>query len=142
MKKLEFKNFIINTLSELRLYGELHMNRSLPDKFEFQWGFHQSGNSIQGFQNVVEEILTSVYISENQIYPCVDLSINKITPDNRMLISGRIASYEPREFGLNWTGRKGPFIYGINETLIDKSIDIHSKSFHELLVQNNLRFRA
>ncbi|BAO75197.1 hypothetical protein WPG_0967 [Winogradskyella sp. PG-2] len=37
MTRNEFKKHIEKTLSEIKLYAELHLEKELPDDFEFEW---------------------------------------------------------------------------------------------------------
>ncbi|MEM9364224.1 MAG: hypothetical protein AAGA43_16400 [Bacteroidota bacterium] len=140
MKKEEFKNFVRKTLEELKLYAELHMAKSLPDEFELEWGLSKSENRYIGKNTVIDEITKRVFLGENKIYPCVDLVVKKISEENRILIGGRIAGYEPREFGPNWTKRLGPFIYGVSQELVNDNIDYKSEEFKDILRNKGLRF--
>jgi len=129
MKKSEFKNFVGKTLKELKLYAELHMDKSLPNDFELEWGFSKNENRFVGMDNVVDEITTRVFLEENRIYPCVDLVVKEISKENRILIGGRIASYEPREFGPNWTKRIGPYKDATRNTRL--AVVVHLKNIVE-----------
>ena len=140
MKKEEFKNFVGKALKELKLYAELHMEKSLPNDFELEWSFSKSETRFFGMDNVVDEITERVFLGENRIYPCVDLFVKEISEANRILIGGRIASYEPREFGPNWTKRPGPFIYGVWQGLIGESVDYKSEEFKNMLRNKGLGF--
>ncbi len=140
MKKEEFKNFVGKTLEELKLYAELHMDTSLPNDFELEWSFSKSENRFVGTDNVVDEITKRVFLEETRIYPCVDLVVKEISKENRILIGGQIASYEPRGFGPNWTKRLGPFIYGIWQGLISENVDYKSEEFKTVLRNKGLRF--
>ncbi len=137
MKKSEFKKHIEKTLSELKLYTELHSGKELQNDFEFEWESVEKLNAV-GKNNVVELIAEKVYLSEKEIYPCVDLIVKKITSGNRILISGRIAGYKPREFGKGWSNRPGPFIYGIGNNLISEKVNHTSKEFRDMLFQKGL----
>ena len=116
------------------------MDKSLPNDFELEWGFSKNENRFVGMDNVVDEITTRVFLEENRIYPCVDLVVKEISKENRILIGGRIASYEPREFGPNWTKRIGPFIYGVRQGLISENVDHKSEEFKNMLRNKGLRF--
>lgn len=135
MTKEDFKNHVEKTLSELKLYAELHFGKALPNDYEFEWRFTEKLNAV-GKSNVIELITEKVYLSGDKIYPCVDLVVAKITNENRVFISGTIAGYEPREFGKGWSNRMGPFIYGIENSLIN--VNPKSKEFKELLYEKGL----
>ena len=135
MTKGEFKNHVEKTLSELKLHAELHFGKELPNDYEFEWRFTEKLIAV-GKSNVIELITEKVYLSRDKIYPCVDLVVTKITKENRIFISGAIAGYEPREFGKGWSNRMGPFIYGIENSLIN--VNPKSKEFKELLYEKGL----
>lgn len=137
MTQNEFKKHIEKTLSELKLYAELHLGKELPNDFEFEW---QSFKSLKLLKknNVIELIADKVYLNEKEIYPCVDLIIEKVTENNRIMINGRIAGYKPRKFGKGWSNRPGPFIYGIGNDLINKEVNHLSKEFKDILYKKGL----
>ncbi|MBK3519978.1 hypothetical protein [Carboxylicivirga marina] len=137
MTQKEFKRHIEKTLSELKLYAELHSGRELPDDFEFEWNSDDKHSAV-GINDVIDLISEKVYLSENKIYPCVDLIVEKVTENNRILIRGRIAGYEPRKFGIGWSNRPGPFIYGIENKLINKKVKHTSKEFKDMLFEKGL----
>lgn len=137
MTQNEFKKHIEKTLLELKLYAELHSGEELPNDFEFEWQFIEKLNAV-GKDNVIELITEKVYLEENRIYPCVELIVENVTSENRILISGRIAGYEPREFGKGWSNRPGPFIYGIGNELISKKVNHTSKEFKNMLIEKGL----
>lgn len=139
MTRDEFIGHTEKTLSELKLYAELYSGRELQNDFELEWQFKVKIYA-KGKNEVVELIVDKVYRDKNNIYPCVDLIVDKITEDNRLYIIGRIARYEPREFGKGWSNRPGPFIYGIADNLIDKKVDHTSKEFKELLSEKGLLY--
>ncbi|NVJ46263.1 MAG: hypothetical protein HWE07_04015 [Cytophagia bacterium] len=132
MKKAEFEQFVGLTLDELWVYGEMYIGWKLPTGIEFEW-MKLNSKRIKDRSKVIEEIVSSVYINEEKIYPCVDLSIKEILNESCVLVVGRIASYEPRPFQKGYTNRSGPFIYGVNHTLISPDIDTKSLDFKNLL---------
>ncbi|MCV6628512.1 MAG: hypothetical protein OIF50_01495 [Flavobacteriaceae bacterium] len=137
MTQNEFQKHIEKTLSELKLYAELHAGKELPNDFEFKWHSAEKVSAI-GKNNVMELIARKVYLHENKIYPCVDLIVEKITDENRIVICGYIAGYEPRDFGKGWSNRLGPFIYGIEKELINKKVNHTSKEFKNMLIELGL----
>ncbi|MFC5046062.1 hypothetical protein ACFSTE_05135 [Aquimarina hainanensis] len=137
MTQNEFKKHIEKPLSELKLYAELHSGEELPNDFEFEWHLAQKVKAA-GKNNVTELITKKVYLEEEKIYPCVDLIVEKITDENRILISGRIAGYEPREFGKGWSNRLGPFIYGIGRGIQTDKVNCNSKEFKNMLYAKGL----
>ncbi len=137
MTKNEFIKHVEKTLSELKLYAELHSGKELPNDFEFEWRLAKKLIAV-GKENVIKLIADKVYLNENEIYPCVDLIVEKITKDNRIYISGRIAGLQPTKFGKGWSNRPGPFIYGIENNLISKEVNHTSKEFKDILFEKGL----
>lgn len=137
MNKNEFKKHIQKTLSELKLYAELHAGIELPNDFEFEWQFANKLKAV-GKENVTELIAEKVYLNESKIYPCVDLIVENITDDNRIFISGRIAGFEPRAFGRGWSNRPGPFIYGVSSKILTGKVNCDSREFKDILFEKGL----
>ncbi|PWG04026.1 hypothetical protein [Polaribacter aquimarinus] len=137
MKLKEFKIHIEKTLAELKLYAELHSGEKLPNDFDFEWRFSEKIKA-SGKKNVIELIAEKVYINENEIYPCVDLFVERITTENRILVSGRIAGFPPKKFGKGWSNRPGPFIYGIGNGISTKKVNSNTKEFKNMLYEKGL----
>ncbi|RAJ92702.1 hypothetical protein LX87_05033 [Larkinella arboricola] len=110
MSKTEFSDFVLKTLEELIQYAEVYAGNVLPRKLAFKWMSEKEYTDDR--QEVLNKIVQAVYVSEDLIYPCVDLVVKSVKK-NRLQIEGRIAGYEPRPFQKGWSGRMGPFIYGI-----------------------------
>jgi hypothetical protein len=79
MSLKDFIQFVDKTLGELILYAELHAGQRFRDcDLEFVWlGYEKTVT--QGRELIVYEITDKVYLSEDKIYPCVDLIIEKIS---------------------------------------------------------------
>jgi hypothetical protein len=109
MKFEDFYQFVDKSINELIETAEIYRNTEIAhDEIEFCWG---QLPKVRGREAVILEIMDKVYVDENKIYPCVDLYYRGV--ENGILtITGSRAGYEPREFGVGWSGRKGPFIYG------------------------------
>jgi hypothetical protein len=137
MTREEFKKHIEKTLCELKLYAELHSGNKLPNDFEFEWCFKEKIKAV-GKENVIELIAEKVYLTETEIYPCVDLTVKKITLENRILIDGNIAGFKPRKFGKGWSNRPGPFIYGIGSEILTGTVNCDSKDFKDMLYEKGL----
>ncbi|WP_045470012.1 hypothetical protein [Winogradskyella sp. PG-2] len=87
---------------------------------------------------MIELIAEKVYLSENRIYPCVDLVVEKITDENRISMRGLRAGYEPKEFGKGWSNRPGPFIYAIGSEMPINKVKCSSKEFMNMLYEKGL----
>jgi hypothetical protein len=75
------------------------------------------------------EIADKVYVSEDKIYPCVDLIIEKSDYEQILRIQGGRAGYKPQPFRRGWSNRPGPFIYGIGKGVKSKTVDTDSLEF-------------
>jgi hypothetical protein len=138
MELEDFLAFVDRSISELILYGELHSNKDYSDyQLEFSWSFY-SANSVQGRQNIIYEIADKVYVAPDLIYPCVDLVIEQPSIDKTLRIIGFRARHEPRQFGLGWSKRPGPFIYGIGKGIKSKSVKTDTPEFRQKLVDMGL----
>lgn len=65
----------------------------------------------------IEEPSSRVWEGPNRIHPCVDLLVSELLDDGRLLIHVYVAGYAPTEFGKNWSGREGPYVFGYGEKL-------------------------
>lgn len=135
MTKKEFIEFVDITLNEVKLYAEIHSNKSLPNKFKFKW-LKDDCETFVGRENVINEIVRLVFIEEDKIYPCVDLNIG--LEEECITITSWIANYEPRPFQKGWSNRPGPFIYCLGPDIISNEIDTKSKEFKNKLIDLGL----
>lgn len=135
MKREEFREFVDKTLDEVKLYAELHANKSLPTEFKFKW-LRDDCEPVYGRENVVNEIVRLVFVDEDKIYPCVDLNIG--LEDDLISITSWIANYDPRPFQSGWSKRPGPFIYCVGQGVISKKVDTNSKEFKNMLIDKGL----
>ncbi|GAB2787905.1 hypothetical protein GCM10027275_35810 [Rhabdobacter roseus] len=130
----EFIAFVDKTLDELILYAEVHAERSFSNhELAFEWESYDR-TVTHGRENIIYEITDQVFVSEEAIYPCVDLVIEKPTSNKNLLkITGRRAGYEPRPFGKGWSNRPGPFIYGIGKGIKSKKVNTQNPQFQKKL---------
>ncbi|WP_428657770.1 hypothetical protein [Runella sp.] len=134
----EFLQFVDKTISELILYAELYADKSFANyKLTFEWiAYHKE--EITGRENIIYEITDKVYKTPDKIFPCVDLIINRPTKEEKLLIIGMIAGYQPREFGRGWSNRPGPFIYGLGQGIKNRKVNADSPEFKKKLVELGL----
>jgi hypothetical protein len=116
MTRDEFKCFVEKTLKDLIDYGEAHALKMFPKDLVFEWAV-TNPERIEGTEAIIQEIVQKVYLEPDRIFPCVDLVIREVTQDNKLRIIGRISGFEPRPLQKGWSGRLGPFIYGIDQRL-------------------------
>jgi hypothetical protein len=134
----DFLDFIDKTIGELILYGELHSGKDYSDfELEFKWGT-TDGKTVSGRENIKYEICDRVFVSDEKIYPCVDLIIEQPTQERRLRIIGIRSGYEPREFGRGWSNRPGPFIYGIGKGIITGQVKTDTPEFKKKLIDLGL----
>jgi len=110
MTKIEFTSFVRKTLEELIQYAETYAEKEFPRDIAFRWVGEPTWEYDQ--QEILSKLVDRVYQGEEQIYPCVDLVVKGIK-GGRVEVEGRVAGYEPRAFQKGWSGRMGPFIYGV-----------------------------
>jgi len=133
MTKIEFTAFVQKTLEELVQYAEIYADKEFPRDLAFRWSGETTWEYDQ--KEVLRKLVGSVYLGENQIYPCVDLVVRGIKA-GKVEVEGRVAGYEPRAFQKGWSGRMGPFIYGIGfATITDK---VKLESIKNKLIQKGL----
>jgi hypothetical protein len=135
----DFLKFVDKTIGELILYAELHAGQDFSDySLEFQWISYEK-TLTRGWENIVYEVADKVYVSEDKIYPCVDLIVER--PEgiaSTLRITGRRAGYEPRPFGRGWSNRPGPFIYGIGSGIKSTAVNTDSLEFQRKLKELGL----
>ncbi|MDI9877102.1 hypothetical protein [Flectobacillus rivi] len=136
----DFIKFVDKTIDELILYAQMHAGKDYTDyELEFLWQIYGS-KIVDGKENIVYEITDQVFISPDKIYPCVNLIIEQLTPEKRLRILGRRAGYEPREFGIGWSNRPGPFIYGLGKGMLTGLVDTNTLAFRKKLIDLGLLF--
>ncbi|GAB3168280.1 hypothetical protein [Telluribacter humicola] len=130
----DFIEFVDKSIGELLLYAEVHANKSFSNhELIFEWMSHDP-TFIYGRENIVYEITDKVFVNEQEIYPCVDLVIEK--PDSGvslLKIIGKRAGYAPRPFTIGWSNRPGPFIYGIGNGIKNPLVDTQDPQFQKRL---------
>jgi hypothetical protein len=113
---MEFTSFVERTLEDVIRFAEQKSGKSLPRTMEFRW-FTQKEPIHEG---IVETIVNRVYVSEDHIYPCVDIGVGDLSDDEKPIIIANVAGYSPRPFQKNWTGSDGPFVFIVGQQFLDK----------------------
>ena len=138
MELEEFLKFVDRTIGELILYGQLHSGKDYSDyELEFTWDMNDS-KTVTGRENIIYSICDRVFVAPDRIYPCVDLTIEQPTQQKKIKITGRRAGYEPKEFGLGWSNRPGPFIYGIGKGILTGQVKTNTPEFKKNLIDLGL----
>jgi hypothetical protein len=65
-------------------------------------------------------LVDRVFVSDDQIYPCVDIGVGDLSDGGTPIIMANVAGYTPRPFQKNWTGRDGPFVFIVGQRFLDK----------------------
>ena len=126
MTREEFARFVEETLDEVIGLAEQKCGKTLPRLYVFKW-LGRTQPLIT--QNVVEHIVQRVFVDEEHIFPCVDIGVGDLRDDGSLLIVGNVAGYAPRSFGVNWTGRKGPFVHIVGAPLLNRMAGRPAGSF-------------
>jgi len=114
MTREEFTSFTEQTIENVIRAAEFKCGRLLSRDVRFQWLGH---DPIDG--NVVEELVSKVFVAPDRIYPCVDFGVGAVDRKGRTLLVASIAGYAPGPFGPNWTGRDGPYVYVAGAPLLN-----------------------
>src|SRR5262245_28451301 len=114
MTQDEFTSFTARTIENVIKAAEAKCGHTLSREIRFQWLGH---HPIDG--NVVEELVSKVFVDSDHIYPCVDVGVAAIDRAGKTLLIANIAGYTPRPFGQNWTGRDGPYVYVVGAPLLN-----------------------
>ena len=112
MTRDEFSRFVETTLQQVVQFAEQMSGQTLPRNKAFVWMFKDMKPIRQG---IVEEIVSRVFVDDEHIFPCVDIGVVSLLDDETVLITASIAGYPATQFGKNWTGTDGPFIYIVNK---------------------------
>ncbi len=121
MNRKEFSTFVSSALEEAIEFAEEKAGQKLPRMLAFQWLFH-SNQLIT--DNIVEEIVTHVFIDEEHIHPSVHLGVADLLEDGSLLIVGKVDGSSPRPFGPNQTGRQGPFTPMVGISFLNKMVGV------------------
>jgi hypothetical protein len=117
MKRDDFATFVGETIEAVICLAEEKSGRTLPRRYAFRWLGKSHPMVLDG---VIEHIVSRVFLDEEHIYPCVDIGVGDMLEDGSLLIVGSVAGYAPRAFGMNWTGRKGPFVHVIGQPFLNR----------------------
>jgi len=117
MNREDFAAFTANALNDVIQLAEEKCGNKLPHKIAFQW-LGRSHPVVR--ENIVEHVVSRVFVDDEHIFPCVDIGVGDILEDGTLLIVGSVAGYAPRPFGRNWTGRNGPFVHIVGAPFLNK----------------------
>lgn len=115
MERKEFKAFAARALEEVVQLAESHLAKKLPRPPRFQW----FGQTPTETDDVAEVLVDKIYSGPKQIRPCVDIGVTALDLSGRPLVVATVSGHQPTEFGKNWTGREGPFVYFLGGLLLN-----------------------
>jgi hypothetical protein len=118
MKREDFVAFVEDTIEQVTRLAEEKSGMRLERKYAFRW-LGRSQPVVR--DNIVEYIVSRVFVDEEHFYPCVDFGVGDILEDGFVLLIGSVAGYPPRAFGKNWTGREGPFVHIIGAPFLNRA---------------------
>jgi hypothetical protein len=107
MTEAEFIAFTSDAIEAAIQLAEKETGLRLSRDICFRW-FHQKTAPV--CSGIAEHIAERVWVSPEQIFPCVDLGVENVLDDGRTLMCANVAGYEPRPFGVNWKGQPGPYV--------------------------------
>jgi hypothetical protein len=124
MTRDAFKKIIAEAVEAVTVAAETRVGRTLPRCYALAW---LGGPGIDPGDDVVELLAQKVFVSENEIFPCVDLFLDSLQADGRLLLVCYRAGYPPGPYGEHWqyatgghdSGRVGPFKLGCSN-LVEK----------------------
>jgi hypothetical protein len=116
MTREEFSLFVEATLERAVQFAEQMSGRTLPRNHAFVWMCKDMEPIRQG---IVEEIVSKVFVDDEHIFPCVDIGVVSLLDDETVLVTANVAGYPATQFGKNWTGTDGPFIYIVNKKALE-----------------------
>jgi hypothetical protein len=134
MTRADFQNFVADALEDAIALAEERSGTSLSRRIGFQWLGRESTPIYDG---IIDAIVDRVFVSDDAIYPCVDLGVGDLLPDGAPLVVAIIAGYPPKPFGENWTGRPGPFVRIIGRRFPSK---VHGKVAPDSSIENSSSF--
>jgi hypothetical protein len=114
MNESECRRHVIAAIEDAIAFGEQKCGHSLPRKFVFKMlSKISSDESPMSEHETLDYLVSQLWINENEIYPCYDLGIAAVLPDETLVLSGNRAGYPPKPWQKNYTGRDGPFVLSI-----------------------------
>ena len=108
-------DFILHTESRIRELAEEIKTRLKLD-FTPKLEFNDDGKRYRGVK-LIEKLVEITFVSEEKIYPFVDLMVEEWLDAQTLLLEVQRSGYSPRPFGKNWTGEDGPYLLCYNQDL-------------------------
>jgi hypothetical protein len=114
MTREAFKAVALHAVEAVTVAAEQRLSRPLPRRYILAW---LGGPVIQPGDDIAELLTEAVFVSDDEIFPCVDLFLDDLWADGRLYVLCYRAGYKPCPFGEHWqyrvgghdAGRVGPF---------------------------------
>ena len=114
MTREAFKAVALQAVEAVTVAAERQLSRPLPRQYTLAW---LGGPVVQPSDDIAELLTKAAFVSEDEIFPCVDLFLDDLRADGRLYVLCYRAGYRPCPFGDHWqyrvgghdAGRVGPF---------------------------------
>ena len=124
MTREAFKLVALQAVEAVTVAAERRLARQLPRRYNLA---RLGGAIIQPSDDIAELLTEAAFVSADEIFPCVDLFLEDLSPDGCLHVVCYRAAYAPCPFGEHWqycigghdAGRVGPFRLGC-EGLVGK----------------------
>ena len=113
----DFKAVAREAVETVTVAAEKRLSRHLPRHYVLGW---LGGPVIQPGDDIAELLTEKVFLSPDEIFPCVDLFLDDLRPDGRLFVICYRSGYKPCKFGESFwykagghdAGQVGPFRLG------------------------------
>ena len=117
MTRDEFKEIARQAIEQVTAVAERRSGRTLPRSYAVGW---LGGPVLEDGDDPAEILTAHTYIDPDQIFPCVDVFLEDLRSDGRLLLVCYRAGYQPCRFGEHFQYRSlghdagivGPFKLG------------------------------
>ena len=124
MTREAFKAIALHAIEAVTVAAESPVVSPASARYILTW---LGGPVIQPGDDIAELLTEAVFVSEDEIFPCVDLFLDDLGSNGRLNVLCYRAGYRPCPFGEHWqyrvgghdAGRVGPFRLGC-ESLVSK----------------------
>ena len=107
--------FILHTKARVQEFAN-EIKARLKLEFTPEFEIDDEGAKHRG-EKLIEKLVEITFVSEEAIYPFVDLMAEKWVDARTLLLEVQRSGYAPCAFGKNWTGADGPYLLCYNEDL-------------------------
>ncbi len=113
MTRSAFKDVTRQAIETVTSVAERELSRPLPRRYLLGW----LGGPVFVGDDIIELLTEATFVSEDEIYPCVDVFLDDLLPDGRLVLLNYRAGFRPCRYGEHYSygglghdaGRVGPF---------------------------------